>query len=326
MPTMTRSDVQLVGAAGNLDILPPVGFNYEITEIGSSVWVGVPPNAVPQVNVGLFDGVLGPSWFLQSTDIRGWNRRQSLHIDNTNYLRLNNPGGAGANISYAGHVIRAYGAGATRVISDLQTIGAGANMDVLPPAGNEYMVCDVGASIWIGGAPANLPDCTVSIFDGVNAAQFMQGADARGWGKPLELYFNPANYLRLTNTNAAANVLAISGVISRIHGAAPTMVRSDVQVVPVAAVVDFIPAQGEEWRVTDIAADTWVGVAPAALPNVTAQIFDGVIASNVIIPTDNKGWLDPIEILIDQTNYLRLAAAAAVVVGISAVVSRIWRS
>jgi len=324
MPTMTRSDVQLVGAGGNLDVLPGVGFDYEITEIGSSVWVGVPPNSVPQVDVGLFDGVIGPAFFLQSTDVRGWNRRQGFNINSLNYLRLTNPAGAGANVSYTGRVIRAYGAGATAVISDLQTIGIGGNMDIIPPAGSEYKITDIGASIWIGGAPANLPDCTVSIFDGVNAANFMMGANVRGWDKPLELYYNTANYIRITNTNAAINVLAISGVITRLFGAAPTMVRSDVQVVPVAGVVDFIPPLGEEWRVTDIASDTWVGVAPAALPNVAVSIFDGAIGSNVLIATDTKGWLTPLEILIDNTHYLRITAAVGVLVGISAVVSRTY--
>ena len=324
MPTMTRSDVQLVGAGGNLDVLPGVGFDFEVTEIGSSVWVGVPPNSVPQVDVGLFDGVIGPAFFLQSTDIRGWSRRQGFNLNSLNYLRLTNPAGAGANVSYTGRVIRAYGAAPSAVISDLQTIGIGANMDIIPPAGSEYKITDIGASIWIGGAPANLPDCTVSIFDGVNAANFMTGANVRGWDKPLELYYNTANYIRITNTNAAPNVLAISGVITRLFGAAPTMVRSDVQVVPVAGVVDFIPPLGEEWRVTDIASDTWVGVAPAALPNVAVSIFDGAIGSNVLIATDNKGWINPIEILIDTTHYLRITAAAAVVVGISAVVSRTY--
>lgn len=327
MPTMTRTDVQLVAALGNLDLQPAVGLDMEITEIGSSAWVGVPPNAVPEVNVGIFDGLIA-SFFMLSTDVRGWNRRQSIHIHNGHYLRLTNPNAlAGANISYTGRVSRSYGAGVSRVISDIQTVAAAGNMDIRPlTAGLEYKITDVGASVWIGGAPANLPDCTVSIFDGVNVAQFMQGTDVRGWNKQLEIYIERGHYLRLTNTNAANNNLAVSGVVSRAYGAAPTMSRSDVQVVPVAAVVDYIPAVGEEWRVTDIAADTWVGVAPAALPNVTVSIFDGLIGSNVMIPTDDKGWHNPIEILIDNTHYLRLAAAAAVVVGISAVVSRIWRS
>jgi hypothetical protein len=308
---MTRSAVAVVAALGNLDLQPAAGFDYEVRDVGSSAFVGVPPNAVPEVNVGIFNGVIGPSFVLQSTDIRGWNREQSLHLNNGNYLRLTNPNaGLARNISYAAQVARAYGNGVSRAVTTLQTVAAGANWDIIPTAGEEWLVKDVGASVWVGGAPANLPDCTVSLFDGANAAAFMMGANARGWGKPLDLHIDATNYLRLTNTNAAPNVLSVSGVVSRARGTAATAVRSDVQAIAAGANWDVQPAAGEEWLITDFGSGTWVGVAPAALPQITVSLFDGVNASIVLISTDVKGWLDPIAIQIDNTTYLRINDAS----------------
>lgn len=327
MPTMTRTDIQTVGALANFDLQPAVGFDLEVTDFGSSAWVGVPPVAVPEIDVGIFDGVLGPSFVLMNTDIRGWFRKQSLFLSRTNYLRLTNPnGGAARNLSYSARVTREFGAGASAVITDVQNVGAGANWDIIPTAGEEWKITDVGASVWIGGAPFNLPDCTVSLFDGANAASFMHGADARGWQKPLELHIDGTNYLRLTNTNVGANVLSISGVVSRRRGTAATAVRSDVVALGAGANWDIIPPLGSEWRITDIGGNTWVGVAPAALPQLTVSIFDGAIASVILQSTDNKGWLDPIEILIDNTNYMRIndASGAGQNVAISGVLSRTY--
>jgi len=305
MASYIMTDVQLVGAGANLDALPAAGFEWEVLEVGSSVWVGVAPNAVPQVNVGIFNGLIGPAWILQAVNTRGWNRVQRLHVNVTNYLRLNNPGGAGANVSFVAKVARAFGAAASNVITQLATVAAGANWDLIPVAGIEWLITDVGSSLWIGAAPAGLPDVTVQIFDATLAATVCRGADVRGWDKNMHLLFNTANYLRLTNTNAAQAVLGISGVVARAFGAGATVVETDVQAIGAGANVDVRPAAGEEWCVYEIGASVWLGVSPAALPALTVQIFDATLASTILTSTDWKGWLNDMQIYIDNTNYLR---------------------
>lgn len=319
MATNIMSDIQVVGAAGNYDIQPPAGSEWEVLEIGSSVWVGVAPAAVPQVNVGVFNGVIGPAWILRSTDTRGWNRVQHLHVNNTNYIRLNNPGGAGANISFSAKVTRSFGSAASNVNTQLNTVAAAGNWDIQPAAGFEYHILDVGSSLWIGAAPAGLPDVSVQIFDGANAAIVCRGADARGWDKNLDLYLNNANYLRLTNTNVAQAIIGVIGKIARAFGSGATVVRTDVAAIGAGANWDIQPALGEEWLITEIGASTWVGVSPAALPQITVSMFDGVNASVLLQSTDNKGWLDKMEIYIDNTNYLRITDASGA--GLNACIS-----
>jgi hypothetical protein len=310
MATNIMSDIQVVAAGANYDVQPPAGQEWEVLDIGSSVWVGVPPNAVPQVNAGIFNGLIGPAWILRSVDIRGWNRVQRIHINNTNYLRLNNPGGAGANISFSAIVTRSFGSAASYVRTQLATVAAAGNMDIQPAAGFEYHITDAGSSLWIGAAPAGLPDVSVQIFDGVNAATMMRGADARGWGKNMDIYINNANYLRLTNTNVAQAILGVVGKVAREFGAGATVVMTDVQPIAAGANWDVQPALGQEWKVVEYGASVWVGVSPAALPQITVSMFDGVNASVLMQSTDVKGWIDNVEHYFDNTNYLRITDAS----------------
>lgn len=319
MATRIMSDIQVIAGAGNFDAQPAAGFEWEIKHIGSSTWVGVGPNAVPQVNVGIFDGVIGPSWILQAAATRGWNRVQKLHVNNANYIRLNNPGGAGANVSFVAKVTRAFGTAASNVITDVQTVASLATVNFQPAAGFEWLITDVGSSLWIGAGAAALPDVTVEIFDGALAAIVCRGADVRGWDKNLDLKLNNGNYLRLTNTNAAQAVLSVSGIVARAFGTAATVVMSDVQAIGAGLNWDIQPAAGAEWLISEIGASVWVGVSPAALPALTVSLFDGVNASILIQSTDWKGWIDDMQIYIDNTNYLRITDAGGA--GLNACVS-----
>lgn len=306
MASYIVSNIQNVAGGANLDIQPAAGFEWEVLEIGSSVWVGVPPNAAPDLDVGVFNGVIGPAWLLQSGDVRGWSKTHHWHVNIANYIRINNPGVGAANVSFVAKVARAFGTGATYARTQLATVLTTANMDIQPAAGFEYRITDVGSSLWIGGAPNNLPDVSVSIFDGTLAAIMLRGADLRGWNKNLDILINNANYLRLTNTNAATAILAVVGVVAREFGSGATVVITDVQAIGAGLNWDVQPPAGQEWRITEIGCSRWLGVSPAALPELTVSIWDGTIGSILLRSTDTKGWIDEMEIYIDNGDYLRI--------------------
>lgn len=312
------TDVQAVGAGADVDIQPPATQDWEVADIGSSVWVGVQPLQVPEVDVSLYDGVL-QAQILMSTDVRGWYRRQRLHINNTNYLRLNNPGGAIANISWSARLTRFFGAGASLVISDLVALGAAAVTNLQPPAGHDWLVTDVGSNRWLGAAPAGVPNIDVGLTDGVLASQILDPAGGRQWEAELELFSSRTNYITITNTDPLAASVCFTGVLYRDYGGSgDSVVRNDLLAAGGAGVVDFQPPAGYEWRITNIAGATWIGVPPLLFPDLTAHIFDATNASMVMSQLNWKNQGHLIEILVDNTNYLRITNtnAAGQTVGI----------
>lgn len=321
---LVETDVQVVLAGANWDVQPPAGRNWIVTAIGSSTFVGVVPNQVPQVDVGVFDGAIGPSHMLRSTDVRGWYREQQFMLSNGNYLRLNNPGAAQANISISAKIIRDYGAGTGIVTTDVQTVVAGATYSIQPPAGDNWIVRDIGSNQWVGAAPAGLPNVTVELNDGTFTAMLARGIDTRMWEQELEIYVDNGNYVDITNGALVAGVLSFIGELIRSKGAGATIVRSDLQNCLALASVDFRPPAGEEWEITGIGAATWVGVSPLAFPAITAHIFDGTNASMIM---SQLSWLQHghrSRIHVDNHDYLRLTDTSNVAqnVGISAVLTQ----
>jgi len=317
-PTV-MNNVLLVGAGANTDIQPPVTQDWEVTGIGSSVWVGVVPLQVPQVDVSLFDGTL-QAQIIRSTDVRGWMRPLRLKINNANYLRLNNPGLAGANISWSARLTLYFGVGASNVISDLQTLGAAATFDVRPGVGYDWKITDFGSNAWVGAPPVAVPNIDVNLTDGTLVAQILDPVSGRLWEPELELFSGRAVYLRITNTALVAAVVALIGEVYRFYGAGASVVESLLGNAGIAGSVDFRPAVGEEWRVTAVAGATWVGVPPLFFPDLTVHIFDGTIASQICGQTN---WLmqgHTPDIVIDRDEYLRVTNtnAAAQNVGVSA--------
>lgn len=301
-----NSNVVLLGAAANQDIQPPETQDWEVTAIGSSVWVGVQPFQVPEVDVSLFDGT-DVAEIMRSTDVRGWYRRQKLHINHDNYIRLTNPGGAGANVSWCARLTRFFGAGVSHVISALQVLGAAATFDIQPPAGADWLITDVGSDAWLGAPPVGVPNVDVDLTDGTLQAQILDPASGRLWEAELELFSSRTNYLQIENTAGVQAVVCFIGVLYRDYGGSGnSVVRNDLQNVGGAASVDFQPPAGYEWRVTGIAGATWVGVPPLLFPDITVHIFDGTLASQI---QSQINWLNQgqaMEILVDNTNYLRI--------------------
>ncbi len=313
------NDTFLVGAGANQDIQPPATQDWEVTAVGSSVWVGVVPLQVPQVDVSLFDGTI-QAQIIRSTDVRGWMRPLKLQINNGNYLRLNNPGGGGANISWSAKLVRYFGAGASNVVSDLATVGAAATWDVRPGVGYDWKASDFGSDTWVGAGPAGVPNIDVNLTDGTLIAQILDPVSNRLWAAQLELFASRTVYLRITNTAGAPAVVCFTGEIYRYYGAGFSVVESILGNAGIAGSVDFQPALGEEWRVTCIAGATWVGVPPLMFPDLTVHLFDGTLASQICSQTDNLMQEHVPEIVIENANDLRVTNtnAAAQNVGVCA--------
>lgn len=318
-PTV-KTDIQTIGGGAFYDVQPAAYESFRVIDIGSDEIVGVPPNAVPNVNVALYDGAL-EGFFLRGADVRGWYRKQNFVIDNDKYLRLTNNAVGVAQVSFSAELIRYSGVGESIVRSDLATVGAAAIVSVQPPTtGQDWVIYDFGSSRWVGAAPNGLPDIEVDLDDGVATARILSSIETRQWEAPLRVVVNNAEYVTLTNSNALAADICWSAELLRYNGSGFSVVRNDVQVAGAGADVLFQPPDGEEWSVNMIGSSNWVGISPAQFPDITASLFDGVLTS----PLENAAnWRlngHPLDIRIDHDHYLTVndASGAGQNIGISA--------
>jgi hypothetical protein len=90
-----------------VDVQPPAGYEWEVNLFGSSVWVGIPPNAYPNITVSMFDGTL-TSNLQTAANLLMNHHAMKIVINNTNYLRVNDASGAGQNFGYSATLLQRY--------------------------------------------------------------------------------------------------------------------------------------------------------------------------------------------------------------------------
>lgn len=302
-----------------VDIRPPATQVWRVTEAGSDQWAGVLPNAISNIDVSLFNGVIQGE-FLRSVDLRGWYRKQNIVIDRDVYVRLTNNALVNAVVSYSAELIYHFGAGASISRSAIQTIGTGLTVDIRPPLNEDWIVHDICSDDWLGAAPVAVPNVEVDLNDGTIVARIMDSTEMRQWEPGQRLFVSRDNYITLTNAGAGNANVGWSAELMRWFGAGATTVRSDVQAVGAGLNVDFRPPVGEEWEVVMFGSSVWAGISPNQFPDITVSIFDGVIASTIETATSWHNNGNEVSVHIDRDRYIRIndASAAGQNVGISA--------
>ena len=96
------------------------------------------------------------------------------------------------------------------VVSDIQSIATGANLDFQPAAGVEVMITDIGGSLGVGTIPNVTPDCSVALWDG-SLVSTVRRSSSPPW-HPMKIFINNTVRLRLNNTNASTHSLSYCGI------------------------------------------------------------------------------------------------------------------
>ena len=301
MPSMLVSNIsiQIAGAAA-LDLQPAAGQAWVLREFASDV---VHVGFQPDIAVGILDApvVHTVANIIQDPTDRAdkGGRPKEIYITNANHAQITNTG-ANAYIGYTGERVDP-----NKVITDMDTCptaGLG-YVDIIPPAGETWRITEFGADTYDAGT--DNPEVTVGIINAagtlVASAIILEAAD-RGQNKALDWIIDSNIYLRVTNTTAAADVdIAWCGV--RIAEAS----IGSVQDVVGSAVLDIQPPAGQEWVITEIAAQTWTGVpGPADVPNITVSLYDATNLSDILEPVASQAWNRKLHIHIDNDTYLRI--------------------
>ena len=294
MPSMLVSDMSAAvagGGGGTIDIIPPAGQAYKIVDFGSDVAL---VTGVPDLSVALRDAILADAIVLEdpTTDPGKRVNQQELYITPAN-LRVTNEAAGAANLSYYGERVDP-----NIVITDLVEIGAGATVHVRPPAGETWKITGLGASAW--SAVDINPDVTVGITDGtLEASIILRAVDIKAQDKVLNWYIDNTTYLCVTDTDGGGLVFGFSGI--RV---AETSI-GDVQDIAGAAVLDIQPPATQQWTITEIAAQQFVGGAGAGYPDMSVSMVVGANLSEILDVT-SIAYNYEMELKIDNTHFLRI--------------------
>jgi type IV secretory pathway TrbD component len=305
------NSIQIV-PTGTIVSIIPVGEERVYERFGSNTWdaAGV-PDQVPRMNVGIWDGdpLKAPSWVKTTGNLRGWNHTGKLYVSPTNFLVMGNPAaGANQNLSAIGNISRQFGTGPLEVISDTVDIIAGGTTLIRPPVGEEWIITDIGAELWVGAPPAAVPEVMVDLTDGVSFARMLRSTDARGWYNAIALYLTHDVYLRVTNANGgAANTVCWSGTRLQTYASNQPNVMSAVATVLANGTLDAQPTNvDEEWLITGFGSSTWIGVAPAGLPDMSVNLVNATPLTSLIARNvDFAHQLSPPDLAISRANFLR---------------------
>lgn len=302
-----------VGAGASIDIIPPAGQEYLVTDFFSQhAFVA---NA-PDLQVGIYDGANNCISLIDPTTDPGKRTRQyQFYITHDNYLRLTNTGAAGANLGFTGERVRS---GLTR--TDIVAIGAGLGVEIIPAAGETLLVTEIGVTTWTAG-PADInPDVSVGLTDGtlINSI-ILDPTMVRGQDKQLQIYINMPIHLYVIDTSGGGNNFAYSA--RRV----PVACRSAVLDVVGSATWDIRPAAGEEVVVTELAAETWAGAAPNGYPDIIVSLMVGANLSDITkAGAASLRWNSDCILKIDHDHWIRVTenSAANNEVGYSAYLQR----
>lgn len=198
------------GGLGYVDIQPPAGQTWRITEFGAELYDAGTDN--PEVTVGIIDGTLVASVIVEERCDRGWNKALDWIIDNNIYLRVTNSAAADVDIAYCG-VLFPYTS-----IGSIQDVVGSATLDIQPPAGQQWVITEIAAETWTGvpGA-ADVPNITVSLYDGTNLSDVLEPLASLAWNRKLHLHIDNATYLRITEESTANNEVGLLGYLQRSY-------------------------------------------------------------------------------------------------------------
>lgn len=213
--SVLRSSITTLGAGLTVDIRP-AGDTEDIVihDVGSSRWLGAAPVAVPEVEVEQNDGTI-VARYMDSQNARQWEPTLKLITNRANYITLTNAGVAAANVAVSAELLKDYRAGASINRSAVQAVGAGLNVDFQPPAGEEWDVHLVGSSVWVGIAPAQFPDITVSLFDGTIASTIQTATSWLNNDNALEIKVDNTRYLRVNDASGAGQNVGINAELTQ---------------------------------------------------------------------------------------------------------------
>lgn len=201
------------GAPGFVDIRPPVGEVWKMTELGSEI---INVTQEPDLTLYLTDGDLILCMMADGARDLVWHKAWNLYLTNDLWLRAEEITGADCDVAISAILV------AVVPFGGIEDLGAGANLDIQPPDGTEAVVTQVAAEIWAGAAAAGSPDIFVALYNGAVLSDIMEDgavSDSLIHNRQYEIEIDNNVYMRITDGSAGNNEVAYSGFVRRMYNA-----------------------------------------------------------------------------------------------------------
>lgn len=189
-------------------------------------------------------------------------------------------------------------------MSDVQVLGVGATVDIRPNVGEDWEITLIGDSRRIGVQPNQVPDLNLSIIDaGGVVSEVLRGVDLAHWLSEQTLPISRDNWLRITNLGAGCNISWSAELIME-YGAGLSIVRTDTQAIAANAALRVRPPVGEDWMITAVGSNQWIGALPAGQPDVRVDMMDGTDIAVMMQSTEARYWEFPLEIYVTNDTWI----------------------
>lgn len=210
---IVRTGIYTAPNGGFVDIRPPEGEVWKITELGCEVM-----NATnePDLTLYLTDGTLVASMMADGERDLVWPKAWNLYISHDLWLRAEPIAGTDRDVAISAILV------AVEFFGAIEDVGADANLDVQPPDGMEAVVTQVSAETWAGAATAGSPDMFVALYNGTVLSDIMEDgttADSLIHNRRYEIEIDHDVWMRITEGSSGDNEIAFSGFVRRYYNA-----------------------------------------------------------------------------------------------------------
>lgn len=307
MPTMLVHGIEenVAGAAAFL-ITPPADQAYLIEYVGTDQAQVGADGCVPDLQVEMTDGAIHAtcvSCIDPTTMVQKAGRKMAYYIDPAHPLQIRNTAAGAADVFWSGHRVNPQ-----IVVTESYTAPNGAKVAVRPPAGEVWMVLEMGGE---NQNAQHWPDVNVMLTDGVLlAAMIVDGTHTWGQHQQLNWILSHDLYLEIAPIAGADCDVSLS------------MIK--IPVTPFGAIQDLVgssnvaiqPLAGESAVITTFATETWANTgaegAPNGAPDVTVRLTDGALLSNLLeagsatVAMESATGRNTLGIEIDNAQYLNV--------------------
>lgn len=198
-------------APAKVDVRPPVGEIWKVTEIGAEVLTAVTdfPDVIMTLDTVARQGAI----IARGGDNVVWDRQFAIYLSNDIFLSFDSIAAADNDIGLS--IVRV----PVEIFGDAFLLAQNTAVDVQPAEGVEAVITTIASSVWGGaGPPADSHNVTLSLTDGtldatiVSAASVIVDIDVN---RRMPIAIDNTLYLTFTEPNVGPKEIAYSGYIRR---------------------------------------------------------------------------------------------------------------